>query len=968
MNDKGKSLEDLTKKIRELKEHISLLEEDKSRTGHLKFLENLNHIDSVIRKSTDLEQMTSEVLQTVLEIFNSDRAWLVTPCDPNADTCSVFMERSKAKYPGAFALGEPIKVTPKLQLIFRKALDSFDAITIDSQDKDAPRETDLKFSVKSQIEIAMHPRTGGPWLLGLHQCSHLREWTNEEQELFREISHRLSDALGTLLVMKELKSNEEKFKCLSDASSEAIFFSKRGICLGANQTAAEMFGWDHPDDFTGIFGTDVIAEQSRELVKSNMLNNRLGMYEALGVRKDGTEFPITVRARNIPYGSEGIVRTTLVQDISEQKRIEAVLINEQKTAQTYLNLAGVMFVAIDSSGLITLVNRKTCDILGWKENELIGKNWFDHCLPQSLKKTIKEVSKQILLDHPEPVEYFENPVVTKDGSERLIAWHNTVFRNESGEITGHLSSGVDITLRREAENALHSQHEQLLSILNGMEEVIYVADPKTHELIYMNSIAIENWGEGVGHKCYEVLQNLDSPCHFCPGDTLNDKDLGRTSVWESENKINGKHYRNIDKVIRWTDGRLVKFELSVDITDLKKAARTQLDLERQIQHAQKLESLGILAGGIAHDFNNILMAILGNADLAMMTLSETNPSYSNIKAIETAAKRAADLSRQMLAYSGKGQFQIELINLREEVEEMTHMIEVSISKKAVLKYNYADNLPLIEADATQIRQIIMNLVTNASDAIDKTSGLISITVGVKDCDKDYLASTYIDEPSESKQYVFLEVRDTGSGMNKETLEKLFDPFFTTKFTGRGLGLSAVLGIIKGHKGAIKVESEPGKGTTIEVLLPASTNSFIRDKSKDNSEHWSCSGTVLLVDDEESVLSVGKQMLQMMGFEVLCATNGREAVSIFRKNPDDIAFVLLDLIMPHLDGEETYRELKLIDKNVCVIMCSGYNEQEVTQRFSVNSPAGFIQKPYMFKELEAEIKKVIEGFPNIDPKS
>ena len=958
MVDEDKSHKQLTEEIRDLTRQVSLLEQSNSR--HLTFLEILNSIDSIIRESADIKQMTSEVLGAVLKIFDSDRAWLLFPCDPDAESMSLPMERVKPDYPGAFEKGEKLPMTEELQTVCRITLASFDALAINCFDKDAPIETDTKYSVKSQIAIAIHPKTGKPWLFGMHQCSHLREWTQEDAELVKEISHKLSDALGTFLVMMELRKNEEKFKHLSDASSEAVFFSKRGICLGANQTAATMFGWNDPDEFTGIFATDVIAEQSRELVRSNIQNNRLDMYEAIGLRKDGTEFPIAIRARNIHYGDEGIVRTTLVQDISDQKRIEANLLKEQKSAKRYLNLAGVMFVAIDKNGITTMVNRKACEILGWQENELLGKNWFDMCVPDRLKTTISKISKDILNEHPEPTEYFENSVLTKEGSERLIAWHNTILKDPNGEVTGHLSSGVDITLRREAENALHSQHKQLLSILNGMEEVIYVADPDTYELIYMNSIAIENWGNGVGKKCYKVLQNLDSPCPFCVNDNLSDIDLGRTCVWESENKLNGKFYRNIDKVIRWTDGRLVKFELSVDITDLKKAEQTRLNLERQIQHAQKLESLGVLAGGIAHDFNNILMAILGNADLAMMNLEETSPSYSNIKAIESAAKRAADLSKQMLAYSGKGQFRVELINLKDEVKEMTHIIEVSISKKAVLKYNFADNLPLIEADATQIRQIIMNLVTNASDAIDETSGKISITVGVKDCDREYLKSSYLDEPLQEKQYVSLEVSDTGCGMDQDTLDKLFDPFYTTKFTGRGLGLSAVLGIIRGHNGTIKVRSEPGKGTIIEVLLPISDNSTIIGGMRKASDAWSCSGTVLLADDEQSVLSVGKQMLQAMGFDVLCASDGREAVEIFRKNSDGIKFVLLDLIMPHLDGVEASRELRKIKQTVPLIMCSGYNEQDVANRFSDNHPDGFIQKPYMFSQLETEIKKVLQN--------
>ncbi|MCK5133755.1 MAG: response regulator [Candidatus Sabulitectum sp.] len=267
---------------------------------------------------------------------------------------------------------------------------------------------------------------------------------------------------------------------------------------------------------------------------------------------------------------------------------------------------------------------------------------------------------------------------------------------------------------------------------------------------------------------------------------------------------------------------------------------------------------------------------------------------------------------------------------------------------------------MIEADATQIRQTIMNLVTNASDAIDRTGGLISITTGVMNCDSEYLASTYIDESLPAGQYVYVDVTDNGCGMDTEALGKLFNPFYTTKFTGRGLGLAAVLGIIRGHNGAIKVCSEPEKGTSVRVLFPACPGSGESEikKKNGNTRSWTGSGTVLLVDDEETILSVGKQMLEHLGFEVVTALDGRHAVELFTKNLNDIVLVILDLIMPNLDGEETFRELSEIKDNVTVILCSGYDEQEVTQRFKGKSLSGFLHKPYNFSELENRVKEAL----------
>ena len=690
---------------------------EEARILHLKFLENLNRIDAVIRKSTDVEQMMSDVLQATLEIFQSDRAWLLYPCDPDAKSWKVPMERTLPEYPGALALGEDLPMIPEVQTVCRRALKENDVITIDSREECAPKKTDRQFSTLSQIQIVLHPQTGKPWLFGLHQCSHFREWSKEETDLFREISHRLSDALSSLLLVRDLRESREN--------------------LNEAQRVARIGSWS----------LDIV---------SNVLTWAEETYRIFEMEPQ--QFSLSL--------------------------------------ETFLNAV-----------------------------------------------------------HPDDREFVNN-AYTKSVSNR---------------------TAYDIS----------------------------------HRLL-MNDSRIKH----VREMCETFYNDQGQPI----------RSIGTTQ----------------------------------DITDIKNAEKKNQELQRQVQHAQKLESLGVLAGGIAHDFNNILMAILGNADLALMDLPKANPAYSNIKAIETAARRAADLAKQMLAYSGKGKFLIEKINLNEAVDEMTHILEVSISKRAVIKYNYSDNLPLIEADATQIRQIIMNLVTNASDAIDRTSGVIAITTGAMDCDSGYLASTYIDEALNAGQYVYVEVSDTGSGMDGNTLKKLFDPFFTTKFTGRGLGLSAVLGIIRGHKGAIKVYSEPGKGTLIKVLFPACNDTFepVEHRNDGMKKHWTGSGTILLVDDEETILSVGKQMLLRLGFDVLTASDGQVAVEQFRNNSDDIILVILDLIMPRLDGEETFRELRRIRENVRVIMCSGYNEQEVTHRFTGKSLAGFLHKPYMFRQIEAKIKEVL----------
>ena len=378
-------------------------------------------------------------------------------------------------------------------------------------------------------------------------------------------------------------------------------------------------------------------------------------------------------------------------------------------------------------------------------------------------------------------------------------------------------------------------------------------------------------------------------------------------------------------------------------------------LETQVLQAQKLESLGVLAGGIAHDFNNLLTGVLGNAQLAQYDLPPVSPVREYVEEIEQAARRAAELCRQMLAYSGKGRFVVQPIDLSEVVEEMGHLLEVSISKKAALKCDLAEGLPAITADATQIRQIILNLITNASEALGEHSGVISVSTGVMDCDRVYFRTTYLDEDLPEGRYVYVEVADTGCGMDQDTCGKIFEPFFTTKFTGRGLGLAAVLGIVRGHRGAIRVYSEPGEGTTFKVLFPAVDQPATPHRGETAApEELRGTGTVLLVEDEEHVRKTGQHMLERMGFTVLTAVDGREGVRVFREHADEIDCVLLDLTMPNMDGVEAFQELRRIREGVPVILASGYNEQDATQRFTGKGLAGFVQKPYGMQDLQAKM--------------
>ena len=394
-------------------------------------------------------------------------------------------------------------------------------------------------------------------------------------------------------------------------------------------------------------------------------------------------------------------------------------------------------------------------------------------------------------------------------------------------------------------------------------------------------------------------------------------------------------------------------ELKREMGEREMAEEGRRAIEAKVLEVQKLESLGVLAGGIAHDFNNLLVAILGNASLALLDLPEDSPARQSIADIEVASQRAGELARQMLAYSGRSRFQVEPIELGELVRELMTLLQVSIGKSVVIKLDLSKDPIIVDADAAQLRQVVMNLVINAADAIGDRSGFVTIRVGQLRADAAYLADVHPEAELAAGHYAALEVSDTGMGMDTATQARIFDPFFTTKFAGRGLGLAAVLGIVRGHGGALRVYSEIGRGSTFRIVLPLSASSPA--PVGDADEVWFGTGRVLTVDDDLMVRSVARRLLQSFGLTVVEAAGGREAIDCFAADPDGIDAILLDLTMPDVGGPEVFREVRGIRPDVPIVLMSGYHEDEVGAAFDGDGLAGFVQKPFTPADLAKRMR-------------
>ena len=594
-----------------------------------------------------------------------------------------------------------------------------------------------------------------------------------------------------------------------------------------------------------------------------------------------------------------------------------------------------------------------------------------------------------LLAHPDKV--YEN-VLKEDVPKMMLATHEsarklTVFdqqvrrRMPNGKIRWFHSRSMprrmddgstvwdgvelDVTDYKHAEEALRASEERLRQVMDLVPHFIYAKDAEGRYL-FVNRALAQVFGmapeEIVGLSDFDLSPEKEA-ARFRSDDF--DVIASGTPKFISEERHTDANGRT-----RFLQTSKVQFALpraekpgvlcvSVDITDRKQAEEERQRVETKLQDMQKLESLGVLAGGIAHDFNNLLTGVMGNASLARMDLPGESPIIPYLDQIDKAAQHAAELCRQMLAYAGKGRFVLQEVNLSALVKETTHLLDSSIAKGVVLELHLADNLPAVSGDATQLRQIVMNLVINASEAIGSQSGNVHISTGLDRVDRAYLDDTFLAPELPEGDYVRLEVADNGQGMMPDTVAKIFDPFFSTKFTGRGLGLAAVLGIVRGHKGALKVYSEPGKGTSFKILLPCAgapeSAPVVVESAPDD---WRGSGAVLVVDDEDTVRLTAARMLQSLGFTVITATNGREGVECFRAGAGEIRAVLLDLTMPHLDGEGAFRELRILRPDVPVLLMSGFNEQEAINRFIGQGLAGFLQKPFRLEGLRARLKEIL----------
>jgi PAS domain S-box-containing protein len=638
-------------------------------------------------------------------------------------------------------------------------------------------------------------------------------------------------------------------------------------------------------------------------------------------------------------------------------RAEAALWESEANWRSLIDSIPDFLMLVDPDGTIRWLNRAAPDR---RPEELVGANVLPFFTPQT--RPVVEQSFRTALETGRTVDLTCETVV--EGEHIWYFGRVTPLRDPKapGRL---LAIALDITNQVRAEERLRMLQAAVVHAAEAI--VVTEAEPLDEpgpRILYVNPAFTAMTGYAAEEALGRSPRFLQAP----------DTDPAARAALRAA--LNERRTLTVELLNRRKDGQALWVEMSVtpifneagacthfvsvqrDLTERKRAEEEQRRIEQKLQETQRLEGLGVLAGGLAHDFNNLLTVVLGNTSLARMLAPPDSAALPCLEQIEQAALRAADLCRQMLAYAGRGRFVVAPLDFSALVNESWPLLRSAVSKKALLRQELDSRVPAVVADAVQVRQILMNLVLNASEALGENGGTIVIETGVMDADAAYLAAAQTFSEMPPGRYVYLEVRDSGPGMTPEVQARIFDPFFTTKFTGRGLGLAAVLGIVRGHGGALRVESTPGVGSSFRLLLPPCTVAAEPRRVELPAAEWRGSGVVLVVDDEDAVRALAARVLRSAGFEVLEAADGRAALEVFARAADQVQFVLLDLMMPRLDGVQTLRELRQLKPGVRVIVMSGYTEQEVTHRFADAPPDGFLQKPFPLDQLVDLARRVL----------
>jgi PAS domain S-box-containing protein len=757
-------------------------------------------------------------------------------------------------------------------------------------------------------------------------------------------------------IEKQLRESEEKFWNLAQYSPNMIFIYKGGRIVYVNRVCEEIMGYTKEEYVSQDFDFfTIIAPESRDTVLSSIQRHKEGKevkpYEYSLLTKDGRRLDATIITKLIETEGEQAI-LGIVTDITDYKKANNAFRKSDERYRMVSKLTSDFAYAfrVGPGGEIECewVTGALKSITGYSAEELRKRGgWESLIYPDDMHIPMEQL-QSLLGGQSEDVEY---RIVTKRGEVRWM--HDIAYPSwdeKEGQIT-HLYGAVkDITDRKKAELALRESYDTIGTVLESIDADVYVADMESYEILFMNNTMKESFGkELIGKRCYTVFRNERKPCSHCTNDRLLDTDGNPTGVyiWEGYNPITEKWYMNYDRSIRWVNGRFVRLQVATDITQQKQ-------MENEMQKAEKLESIGILAGGIAHDFNNILTAIIGNISLAKHRIKQGGEVSPLLEEAEKASARATALTTQLLTFSKGGAPVRTMAAIPEIITESANF--ALRGSKVGINFSFPEDLWPAEVDVGQISHLFHNLIINADQAMPE-GGIILVraenrTIGPRD-----------DLPLKSGRYLKILIHDQGKGIPEKYIPKIFDPYFSTKHRGSGLGLSMSYSIIKKHQGHIAVDSRLGEGTIFHIYLPASKRKALSNGVKKRSLALG-RGKILVMDDEEMIRDLAEELLSSLGYDAVVALDGVEAIELFKKAREmgeQFSAVILDLTVPGgMGGEETLKNLLKIDPDIRAIVSSGYSTDPILSKFKRYGFRNVAVKPYKIEDISRVLDEVING--------
>jgi len=827
---------------------------------------------------------------------------------------------SKAKEEANSELAVPIKSGQKVIGVLDLQSDEFDAFD----------ETDVMVTetLADQVAVAI-----------------------ENARLYEAVQQELTERKQA---EEALRVSEERQRKLFEEAQDGIFLAdaETAVIVDCNYEAAKLVNRDK-SELIGQHQTILHPSRQTNENFSETFQKHLGesegqVLETQVITSTGEIKEVGIKASLLHIGDRKLLQG-IFRDITSRKQSEKALRESEEKYRTILESIEDGYYEVDLAGKFTFFNDSICKILGYTNDELMGMNNRQYTEKENAKRLYQTFNR--VYKTGKPTKIFDWEIIRKDTTKGHVEASVSLIKDTEGQPIGFRGIVRDITEKKQVETNLIQTKNFLQNILNSSIDGIITTDLQG-KIIYASPRTKDILG-------YDQEETISKKAHSFYGNGMEDAKLIMKELKEK-----GELRDHEMKFIR-KDDTLIDINLSAsllrneegDVTGtlgIYRDITVKNMLENQLAQAQRMEALGTLAGGIAHNFNNLLMGIQGNASLMLLETNPVHPNYQRLKTIEKSVQSGARLTRQLLGYAREGRYEIKPISLNLLVKETSDTF--SMAKKEIrVHQELAQDLFGIKADQGQIEQALLNLYVNAADAMPGGGDLFLKTINITH--KNMKKKPYKAKPG---NYVLLTIRDTGTGMDKETMNRIFDPFFTTKglAKGTGLGLASTYGIIKGHGGYIDVDSEKGQGTTFSIYLPASEKR-IEKTIKSTDQIIKGDGSILLVDDEEIVLDVGVQLLKVLGYTVLEAKGGREAVEIYRENKDKINMVLLDMVMPDMGGGEVYDKMKEINPDIKVLLSSGYSIDGRAEEILKRGCNGFIQKPFNMKGISEKIREILD---------